>query len=457
MQKPLSCDVIIIGAGIVGIATAHYLKKLSPQTDVVLLDSHQPMALTSAQSGENYRNWWPHPVMTAFTDRSIDLMETIARETDNRINLTRRGYALATRSPDIDELMAELTVGYAEAADRQIRIRENGAARDYVAPTDSDWIGAPDGVDVITDRSLIKKTFPTYDQDIATIVHIRRAGSLSGQQLGQHMLEVFKAAGGRQLSGNLVAVDRSNNGEFDLAVHGEPGRIRAQRIVNAAGPFINTVAEMLGTRLPVVNTLQQKIAFEDTAAIVPRDMPFSIDLDGQLIDWSEDERELLAGEQDFAWLTQEMPGAIHCRPDGGDHGNWIKLGWAINHLDEPPRREPGLSSNFPEIVLRGAARLNPALKCYYGKLPRNTHHYGGYYTLTDENWPLIGEMEVDGTFVVGALSGFGTMAACAAGDLCARWVSGADKPDYSKALSLHRYADAALLAQLRASSSRGIL
>ena len=77
-MKEYHCDIAIIGAGIVGIAAAYYLKKLSSDTSVVLIDATEPMALTSAQSGENYRNWWPHPVMTAFTDRSIDLMEDLA-------------------------------------------------------------------------------------------------------------------------------------------------------------------------------------------------------------------------------------------------------------------------------------------------------------------------------------------------------------------------------------------
>ena len=94
-----------------GLATAYYLKKLSPDTSVLLVDASEPMALTSAQSGENYRNWWPHPVMTAFTDRSIDLMEDLARQTDNLINMNRRGYLLTTRSDNSDKLMEELVYG----------------------------------------------------------------------------------------------------------------------------------------------------------------------------------------------------------------------------------------------------------------------------------------------------------------------------------------------------------
>ena len=113
--------------------------------------------------------------------------------------------------------------------------------------------------------------------------------------------------------------------------------------------------------------------------------------------------------------------------------------------------------SFPEIVSRGAVRLNPSLKTYYGRLPRAMHHYGCYYTLTDENWPLIGSMDVAGSYVVGAMSGFGTMAACAAGDLCARVLLAEAVPEYAHALSPQRYSDTDLMAEITALSQRGIL
>ena len=90
-------------------------------------------------------------------------------------------------------------------------------------------------------------------------------------------------------------------------------------------------------------------------------------------------------------------------------------------------------------MLRGAARLNPALKTYYGRLPRQMSHYGGYYTMTDENWPLLGPAGPEGSFIVSALSGFGTMAACGAGSLLARMISGASVPPLLSDLTLQRY------------------
>ena len=73
-------DVVVIGAGIAGIATAFYLCRRRPALSVLLVDPREPMSLTSAQSGDNYRNWWPHPVMAAFVDDSIDALEALVRE-----------------------------------------------------------------------------------------------------------------------------------------------------------------------------------------------------------------------------------------------------------------------------------------------------------------------------------------------------------------------------------------
>ena len=269
------------------------------------------------------------------------------------------------------------------------------------------------------------------------------------------MLDRFRAAGGKRISGNVEAIERVNG--FTVKLSAPAGEIRTLRIVNAAGPFVNEIAAMLDQQLPVTNTVQQKIAFEDEAGIIPRNMPFSIDLDNQIIDWTEEEKELIAADAELSWLSQEMPGAIHCRPDSGEHSSWVKLGWAFNEVEELPSWETPLINFFPEIVVRGAARLNPGLMHYYDKMPRNMIHYGGYYTTTEENWPLIGETEIDGFFVVGAMSGFGSMAACAAGDLCAQSILGKTLPDYATALSPERYNNPELIAQTRALSSRGIL
>ena len=481
-------STIIVGAGSIGISTAYYLAKnyaaknndiANTVPKITLVDRFPaPMSLTSAQSGENYRNWWPHPAMVALTNHSIDLMEEIATSSNNRINMNRRGYVLATRKSDTDGLIRSLREGLegTPAQEPQIRFHTGPTpTKSYGSFESSSWEGMPSGVDVIQDNpELIQNLFPSFDPEIRSVLHIRRGGDISGQQLGMFMLEYLREVGAlHRVTGEVHNVEK-NGDQFEVEVvdaqDGTQQHLQADRFVNAAGPFAGQIGRMLGVDLPIQNIAQQKIAIEDHLGAIPRTQPFSIDLDDQLIDWEDDERDLLLQDPNYAWLAQAMPGSIHCRPDGGDGGKWVKLGWAYNST---PKKEEAsvpspLDDNFPDIVLRGASRLNPALKAYYGRLPRNMHHYGGWYTATEENWPLIGPMmgpsNTEGAFMNCAMSGFGTMAACAAGSLCADWILGdgdisastSPLAQYARDFSLARYQDKHLMAKLRA-SDKGVL
>ncbi len=90
--------IVVCGAGIAGISAAYHLTVVHGCDSVVIVEQGSPLSLTSDKSTEAYRNWWPGPdrAMTAFMNRSIDLIEEIARSTGNRIDLNRRGYLFAT-------------------------------------------------------------------------------------------------------------------------------------------------------------------------------------------------------------------------------------------------------------------------------------------------------------------------------------------------------------------------
>src|SRR6266850_2345552 len=96
-----TAEVVICGAGIAGIAAAYHLAVRRGVRGIVLVDERPPLSLTSDKSTECYRNWWPGPGndMVALMNRSIDLLEELARESGNAFRMNRRGYLFATADP----------------------------------------------------------------------------------------------------------------------------------------------------------------------------------------------------------------------------------------------------------------------------------------------------------------------------------------------------------------------
>ena len=93
-----STQITICGAGIAGIATAFYLAIKYHQKQIVLIDKNLPMSLTTSKSGENFREYWPQPCMTALTRHSIDLMKVLADDSDNTFNMQYSGYDFVSES-----------------------------------------------------------------------------------------------------------------------------------------------------------------------------------------------------------------------------------------------------------------------------------------------------------------------------------------------------------------------
>jgi glycine/D-amino acid oxidase-like deaminating enzyme len=96
------------------------------------------------------------------------------------------------------------------------------------------------------------------------------------------------------------------------------------------------------------------------------------------------------------------------------------------------------------------------MQAYVERMPRPRQD-GGYYTRTRENRPLIGSLPIEGAYLIGALSGFGVMAACAAGELLAGYITGSPLPDYAPAFSLQRYENQAYLKKLEVWGNSGQL
>jgi glycine/D-amino acid oxidase-like deaminating enzyme len=445
-----SAEVVICGAGIAGIAAAYHLAVRRGVTGVVLVDDRPPLSLTSDKSTEAYRNWWPGPdgAMVALMNRSIDLLEEMARESGNAFRLNRRGYLFATADPD----RARALMGAARhAADlgagpARIHARLGG---DYQPARAEGFEGEVTGADVITEPALVRRHFPYLAGDVVAVLHARRCGWFSGQQLGMFLLERARHAGVRLIEGRVEGIDTSSGRVRAVTVAAREGgmTIGTPRFVNAAGPYLGLVGRLVGVELPVFCERHAKIAFRDSAGAIPRHAPMLIWADPVRLPWSEDERRALLDSAPHRHLLGEIPAGVHGRPEGAGESPIVLLLWNYDLTPVEPTFPLACDPEYPEIVLRGMSRMIPALASYLTRLPR-CFVDGGYYTKTRENRFLAGPLPVEGAYVLGALSGYGLMAASGAADLLADYLTGRSLPHYAPAFRPDRYADPAYRALL---------
>ncbi len=228
--------------------------------------------------------------------------------------------------------------------------------------------------------------------------------------------------------------------EFSPSILADGTRINTGCFVNAAGPFLGEIGRLVGVELPVYNELHMKAALRDPLQVVPRHAPLLIWTDPQFLPWSADERTLLDEDETTRWLLHEMPAGAHTRPEGAEDSDIILLLWEYQTREMQAQLPVPLDELYPEIALRGMAAMLPGMRGYFDKMPRPVLD-GGYYTRTRENRLIASPLPVQGGYAIGAFSGYGLMASCAAGELLAAHITGSELPDYAAAFSLERYSD----------------
>ncbi len=442
-------DVVICGAGIAGVSTAYHLAVNFGITRVLLVDERAPLTLTSDKSTECYRNWWPGPdeAMVQLMTRSIDLLEALAEESSNVFSLNRRGYVFASADPAKADDFARAGARAEALGAGQLRVINQAKDSTTYRPAPAEgYRGQPDGADLLLDPGLIRRTFPYLSPATRAVLHIRRAGWLSAQQLGMYMLSQAQRAGVQIVQDRVEAVELQA-GRVQGTFLRSQGYVASPVFINAAGPFLKSVGQMAGGDLPVYSELHLKVSFRDQQGVLPREAPLLIWSDPQHLSWSHAEREALTADRDLSWLLDEFPSGVHTRPEGGVDSQIILLLWEYNSRTVYPEFPVPLDPAYPEMTLRGLATMIPGLEVYLKRLPRPTLD-GGYYTKTVENRPLACPLSTPGVYVIGALSGFGIMSAPALGELLAVRISGETLPPYSAAFDLQRYEDPAYQARL---------
>ena len=445
-----TAEVVICGAGMAGVAAAYHLAVRRGLSGVVLVDERPALSLTSDKSAESYRNWWPGPgdAMVALMNRSIDLMEELARESGNVFLMNRRGYLFATAQREQIGRYLQAAEAAARHGAGPVRLHDSSGS-DYQPAPATGYEAQPIGTDVITDPDLIRRYFPYLAEDTVALLHARRCGWFSGQQLGMYMLERARDKGVRLIEGRVERIETTGGRVSGVGINGPDGArtLGTPRFVNAAGPFVKAVGRLLGVELPVFCERHAKVAFHDTLGVVPRHAPMMIWTDPVHLPWSDAERAELGEVDSLRHLLGEMPAGVHGRPEGGGDSPVMLGVWTYDAEPVEPRFPLEFDPAYAEIVLRGLTRPLPGLAAYLSRLPK-CFVDGGYYTKTRENRFLSGPLPVEGAYVLGALSGYGMMSSNGAADLLADYIAERPLPPYAPAFHLDRYRDPAYRALL---------
>ncbi len=225
--KP-SYDVVIVGGGIHGLATAYYLARNHGITDVAVLDKGY---LGGGGSGRNtaiLRSNYLTPEGVRFYDRSLELYRGLAADLNFNVMFSRRGH---------------LTLAHSDASLRTMRWR---AEVNKASGVDSEVVGPDDVKQIVPHMDTSERVrYPILGalyhppggivRHDAVVWGYARAAASRGVHL--HQDTEVTAIG---VSAGRVTGVRTTRGD-----------IAAPVVINATAGWATLVADMAGVRLPV--------------------------------------------------------------------------------------------------------------------------------------------------------------------------------------------------------------
>ncbi|MET0810662.1 MAG: FAD-dependent oxidoreductase [Thermoleophilaceae bacterium] len=383
-----SYDVVIIGGGSHGLATAYYLARDHGITDVAILEKSY---IGSGASGRNttiLRSNYKTVEGARFYDASLKLYEGLGAELNFNLLFSQNGH---------------LTLAH---TDRAMFVMANRAEVNRLNGIDSRLI-YPDE---------IKKLAPAMQVDNPDAVH-PIMGALYHPPGGviRHDAVVWGLARGADRGGaeihpytEVTGIDRVN-GRVD-AVQTNRGRIKAGTVLNCTAGWSSLISDMAGVQMPITTHILQACVTEPLK-------PF-LDV-------------VIVSSQMHVYISQT------------DRGE-ILVGAEI----EPYTTYRG-TSTFPflEYSARHTLELFPQLEGV-----RVLRQWTGLCDLSPDYSPILGETEVEGFHVSAGWGTYGFKAAPIVGTTLAELVSTGKTPELIEPFRLERFYSDTLVSELAAAA-----
>lgn len=271
---PKTADVVVVGGGIVGVATAFWLSRAG--LDTVLVEMREGLStLTTPLSVESFRAQMTEKAMAELVLPSIRMYENFAETVGipgHDIALKHQGYLFVSD----DAAMAE-------------KLKQAVAVHHSYGVTGSEFLN----------QAEIAQRFPYISERMVCGTFHQNDGWLSSHEATQGFAKGSSAR--FLLTTKVIGIDTDAEGV--CAVRTDRGSIATRRVVNCAGPFAQGVAQMVGVTLPVDAVRRQKVHVAPKPQI-PREAPLCIDI-GQETYWRPEHGGAL-----MAWVDpDEKPAA----------------------------------------------------------------------------------------------------------------------------------------------------
>lgn len=366
-ELPATADLVIIGGGIVGAATAFFAGRAGLST--IVLESRPALAtLNTTRSLEGVRAQFDDPDDIAMMRESLDVFERFGEVIGvpgYEVSLRQQGYLF-------------LSQGEAGAA----RIVRRVAAQRAAGLHDVELLSGEDAC----------RRFPWLAADVTAAAFRARDGWVASHEVTYG----FAGAASRArffLETPATRIDVS--GGRVAAVQTPRGPVATRAVVVAAGPFSLPILAAVGIALPLQPVRRHRAGIR-AHPLVPRDAPMTISLDT----------------------------GAHFRPEGP--GAYFGWSGALEEAPGPPLEDVPADWTFPALALDACARFAPFWARIGEELTRdNVTVQAGQYDLTPDARPLIGPAGgVEGLHVHTGYSGHGVMGSPGGARLCVDVLTG---------------------------------
>lgn len=388
-------DVVVVGAGVIGLSSAYHVKSDNPDLKVIVLDQAAAAGQgDTAKSAGAFRNVFTSDVNRLLSDTSIDFYGHVQKDLGFNLDLKYAGYLWLLSDEQFGRL--ENIVKSIRSEGIQLRIWEKKDLKDMISGINLEFKENDEEARIIGAPNIVKGL-----QGI-------KCGTVSPDLIASYYEQEFRNIGGT-IRYNTRVDSLLLKPVTELDIPGEPliwqhkkivglktnaGNLMADKVIVAAGCRANQLLDPLGI---------------DARFKPKKRQIFSVR--GSKVEALLDTKGF--NEYDILPFTITPHAGVFIRPEPTERGFWVgaadELGRAFKFEEDPQAERdyytysmyPVLSKYFPQF-----------------KDASPTNMWAGLYDVnTLDAIPYL--FEEEGVIVVSALSGSGIMKADAAGRMVA--------------------------------------